>query len=134
MAVGTVATLYWQVRYCTVIPPTLLHGFQSFSPPHQISEPDVSSVPLNIVYEDDTCGKGPKKPHKSHLVVRRSTHWVCCQKQRAHWHQHVLPKLIRPYMAWVHHHATGNSDQPDASSAFPQASAIDPGCTCLDCQ
>ena len=47
----------------------MLHGFQSFSPPCWISEPDVSSVPLNVVYEDDTCGKGPKKPHKSHLVV-----------------------------------------------------------------
>ncbi len=71
-----------------------LHEFHSFSPPCQIPEPEVPSIPLNIVYEDVTQGKSLKKPHQAQLAVRRSTHWIHHQKQRVHWHEHVLPKLI----------------------------------------
>src|SRR5258708_35281390 len=76
----------------------------SFSPPHQTS--DVSSIHLSVVYEPKLADGSPHMTHISHIDSRRSNHSIRCHKQRVHWHKDSLPKLIRPYMAWVCQHAT----------------------------
>src|SRR5258707_11983229 len=79
----------------------------SFSPPHQMSH--VSSIPLSIVYEPKLTDGSLHMTHISHIDSRRSNHLIQCYKQRVHCHKDILPKLIRPYMAWVCQHATSNS-------------------------
>src|SRR5260370_34374437 len=78
----------------------------SFSPPHQMSH--VSSIPLSTVYEPKLADGSPHMTHISRIDSRRSNHSIQHHKQRAHWHKDILPKLIRPYMAWVHQCATSN--------------------------
>src|SRR5258708_18621664 len=77
----------------------------SFSPPHQTSH---VSIPLSIVYEPKLADRSLHMTHISCIDSRRSNHSIRHHKQRAHWHKDILPKLIRPYMAWVHQHATSN--------------------------
>src|SRR5258708_2443050 len=77
-------------------------------PPHQMSH--VSSIPLSVVYEPKLADGSPHTTHISRIDSRRSNHHsIRHHKQRAHWHKDILPKLIRPYMAWVCQHATSNS-------------------------
>src|SRR6266436_4907026 len=90
--------------------PTLPNGSYdlfSFSPPHQTSH--VSSIPLSVVYEPKLTDGSLHMTHISRIDSRRSNHLIQCHKQRAHWHKDILPKLIRPYMAWVCQRATSNS-------------------------
>src|SRR5258708_3313820 len=86
--------------------PNGLYDLFSFSPPHQMSH--VSSIPLSIVYEPKLADRSPHMTHISCIHSRRSNHLIRHHKQRAHWHKDILPKLIRPYMAWVCQHATSN--------------------------
>ena len=79
----------------------------SFSPPHQTSH--VSSIPLSIVYEPKPADGSPHTIRISRIDTRRSNHSIRRHKQRARWHKDILPKLIRPYMAWVRQRATSNS-------------------------
>src|SRR5260221_10815180 len=79
----------------------------SFSPPHQMSH--VSSIPLSVVYEPKLTDGSPHMTRISCIDSRRSNHSIRCHKQRARWHKDILPKLIRPYMAWVCQRATSNS-------------------------
>ncbi len=70
--------------------------------------------------------------HISHIDSRRSNHSIQHHKQRAHWHKDILPKLIRPYMAWVHQHATSNSLGVLSSGTplIPIPDAVNIPCSC----
>ena len=102
----------------------------SFSPPHQTSH--VSSIPLSIVYEPKLADRSPHMTHISHINSRRSNHLIQHHKQRAHWHKDILPKLIQPYMAWVHQRATSNSLGVLSSGTppIPIPDAVNIPCSC----
>src|SRR5258705_9451198 len=102
----------------------------SFSPPHQMSH--VSSIPLSIVYEPKLTDGSLHTTHISHINSRRSNHSIQHHKQRARWHKDILPKLIRPYMAWVCQHATSNSLGVLSSGTppIPIPDAVNIPCSC----
>ncbi len=72
--------------------PSALHDLSSFSPPPQTLH--VSSIPLSVVYEPKLPHGSLHMTHVSHINSRRSVHSIQCHKQRAHWHEDILPKLI----------------------------------------
>src|SRR5260370_15867163 len=102
----------------------------SFSPPHQMSH--VSSIPLSIVYEPKLADGSLHMTCISHINSRRSNHLIRCHKQRVRWHKDILPKLIRPYMAWVCQHATSNSLGVLSSGTppIPIPDAVNIPCSC----
>src|SRR5258708_7795444 len=102
----------------------------SFSPPYQTSH--VSSIPLSIVYEPKLTDGSPHMTHISRINSRRSNHSIRHHKQRARWHKDILPKLIRPYMAWVCQHATSNSLGVLSSGTppIPIPDAVNIPCSC----
>src|SRR5260370_2823150 len=102
----------------------------SFSPPHQMSH--VSSIPLSIVYEPKLADGSLHMTHISCIDSRRSNHLIQHHKQRACWHKDILPKLIRPYMAWVCQHATSNSLGVLSSGTppIPIPDAVNIPCSC----
>src|SRR5258708_10585821 len=102
----------------------------SFSPPHQTSH--VSSIPLSIVYEPKLADRSLHMTRISRIDSRRSNHLIRRHKQRAHWHKDILPKLIRPYMAWVRQCATFNSLGVLSSGTppIPIPDAVNIPCSC----
>src|SRR5258707_13349103 len=113
--------------------PTLPNGLYdlfSFSPPHQMSH--VSSIPLSVVYEPKLADGSLHTTHIYCIDSRRSNHSIQHHKQRARWHKDILPKLIRPYMAWVHQHATSNSLGVLSSGTplIPIPDAVNIPCSC----
>src|SRR5260221_724268 len=102
----------------------------SFSPPHQTSH--VSSIPLSVVYEPKLADRSPHTTHISCIDSRRSNHSIRCHKQRARWHKDILPKLIRPYMAWVCQRATSNllGVLSSGTPPIPIPDAVNIPCSC----
>src|SRR6266436_6474603 len=102
----------------------------SFSPPHQMSH--VSSIPLSVVYEPKLTDRSLHMTRISCIDSRRSNHSIRRHKQRARWHKDILPKLIRPYMAWVHQCATSNSLGVLSSGTppIPIPDAVNIPCSC----
>src|SRR5258705_12092910 len=110
--------------------PNGLYDLFSFSPPHQTSH--VSSIPLSIVYEPKLADGSLHMTCISCIDSRRSNHSIQHHKQRVHWHKDILPKLIQPYMAWVHQHATSNSLGVLSSGTppIPIPDAVNIPCSC----
>src|SRR5260221_1584963 len=102
----------------------------SFSPPHQTSH--VSSIPLSIVYEPKLTDRSLHTTHICRINARRSNHSIQHHKQRARWHKDILPKLIRPYMAWVCQHATSNllGVLTSGTPPIPIPDAVNIPCSC----
>src|SRR5258708_4836845 len=92
----------------------------------------VSSIPLSIVYEPKLADRSLHMTHISCINSRRSNHSIQCHKQRAHWHKDILPKLIQPYMAWVHQHATSNllGVLSSGTPLIPIPDAVNIPCSC----
>src|SRR5260221_8014051 len=102
----------------------------SFSPPHQMSH--VSSIHLSVVYEPKLADRSRHMTCISCIDSRRSNHSIQCHKQRVLWHKDILPKLIQPYMAWVHQHATSNllGVLSSGTPLIPIPDAVNIPCSC----
>src|SRR5258708_16820372 len=92
----------------------------------------VSSIPLSIVYEPKLADGSLHMTCISCIDSRRSNHSIQHHKQRVHWYKDILPKLIQPYMAWVHQHATSNSLGVLSSGTpmIPISDAVNIPCSC----